>query len=214
VLHYDVAYTSENCFRILHNVRGLSVHFMLDLDGTIYQTCDLRERARQASIANDRSIGIEIAHPGPLTGQPRLVKRYKQDEEGVVLEVPEFVPLGALTSRRWRPARPELIHGRVQGQQLAQYDFTAAQYEALTSLLAALHRVLPRIRLDAPRSEDGAIIWRALSPAELFAFEGVIGHYHVTTKKIDPGPAFDWERLFTGARAKLGAGVPSRTLAD
>ena len=41
VLHYDVAGTSRQCFKILHELRGLSVHFMLDLDGTIYQTCDL-----------------------------------------------------------------------------------------------------------------------------------------------------------------------------
>ena len=42
VLHYDVCGTSRQCFRILHDYRDLSVHFMLDLDGTIYQTLDLK----------------------------------------------------------------------------------------------------------------------------------------------------------------------------
>jgi N-acetyl-anhydromuramyl-L-alanine amidase AmpD len=37
---------------------------MLDLDGTIYQTLDLKERASHATIANSRSIGIEIANMG------------------------------------------------------------------------------------------------------------------------------------------------------
>ncbi len=35
VLHYDVCGTSRQCFNILHDHRDLSVHFMLDLDGTI-----------------------------------------------------------------------------------------------------------------------------------------------------------------------------------
>lgn len=64
VLHYDVCGTSRQCFRVLQDVRGLSVHFMLDVDGTIYQTLDLKERAWHATSSNDRSIGIEIANIG------------------------------------------------------------------------------------------------------------------------------------------------------
>ena len=37
---------------------------MLDLDGTIYQTLDLKEGAWHATVANGRSIGIEIANIG------------------------------------------------------------------------------------------------------------------------------------------------------
>src|ERR1700754_2072904 len=45
VIHFDVAGTSRRCFETLHDQRGLSVQFMLDLDGTIYQTLDLKEGA-------------------------------------------------------------------------------------------------------------------------------------------------------------------------
>src|SRR3954468_13783584 len=34
VIHYDSSGTSRDCFRTLHDVRDLSVHFLLDLDGT------------------------------------------------------------------------------------------------------------------------------------------------------------------------------------
>ena len=61
VVHYDACGTSRECFRVLQDVRGLSVHFMLDVDGTIYQTLDLRDEAWHARVANPRSIGIEIA---------------------------------------------------------------------------------------------------------------------------------------------------------
>src|ERR1041385_5521765 len=43
VIHFDVCGVSRECFRILQDYRDLSVHFMLDLDGTIYQTLDLKE---------------------------------------------------------------------------------------------------------------------------------------------------------------------------
>src|ERR1043165_4945268 len=64
VLHYDVAGVSRNCFKTLHDNRCLSVHFMLDIDGTLYQTLDLKERAWHATTSNGRSIGIEIANMG------------------------------------------------------------------------------------------------------------------------------------------------------
>ncbi len=63
VLHYDGSGLSRLCFATLQE-RKLSVHFLLDVDGTIYQTLDLRERAAHATIANDRSIGIEMANLG------------------------------------------------------------------------------------------------------------------------------------------------------
>src|SRR5580704_2028167 len=64
VIHFDVAGVSRECFKTLQDKRDLSVHFMLDIDGTIYQTLDLKERAAHATIANSRSVGIEIANLG------------------------------------------------------------------------------------------------------------------------------------------------------
>src|SRR5439155_2676499 len=62
VLHFDVCGVSRQCFNVLHDHRDLSVHFMLDLDGSIYQTLDLKERAWHSSSSNTRSVGIEIAN--------------------------------------------------------------------------------------------------------------------------------------------------------
>ena len=44
----------------LISVRGLSVHFMLDVDGTIYQTCDAKERAGQATVPVPPSERAEL----------------------------------------------------------------------------------------------------------------------------------------------------------
>src|SRR5215212_6042090 len=85
VYHYDVCGTSRQCFLILHDKRNLSVHFMLDVDGTIYQTLDLKERAWHASSANSRSVGIEIANIGAYTVGAKddpLDQWYRRDETG------------------------------------------------------------------------------------------------------------------------------------
>ncbi|MHC4937564.1 MAG: N-acetylmuramoyl-L-alanine amidase [Planctomycetota bacterium] len=159
VVHYDAAGTSARCFEILHDIRGLSSHFMLDTDGTIYQTLDLKERAWHAGKANDVSVGIEIANLGA----------YPDSSKGPV-------------------------EGRIQGGVLYQWPFTDAQYESLARLCATLARVLPRIRLEFPRDARGAVIPHVLDD-EGRSFAGILGHYHLTKAKVDPGPAFDWERL-------------------
>ena len=84
VIHFDARGTSRRCFEVLHDLRGLSVHFMLDLDGTIYQTLDLKEGAWHATIANGRSIGIEIANIGayPPDESKPLETWYRPDGAG------------------------------------------------------------------------------------------------------------------------------------
>jgi len=161
VIHYDAAGSAARCFEVLHDRCGLSCHFLLDVDGTVYQTLDLKERAWHAGAANDASVGIEIANLGA----------YPPDE---------------------RPGYP--VRGRIHGVELAQQPFTDAQYEALAHLAAALTRVLPRIEARFPRDAGGAVVARVL-PGGGASFAGILGHYHLTKAKVDPGPAFDWERL-------------------
>jgi len=63
VLHWDGCTSSHQCFHVLLD-RGLSVHLMLDGDGTVYQALDLAEaRAWHAGNVNERSVGVEIQNP-------------------------------------------------------------------------------------------------------------------------------------------------------
>ncbi len=205
VVHYDVAWTSRNCFKVLHDLRGLSCHFLLDVDGTLYQTLDVVERARHAGSANDRSIGIEIAHPGPLELTEGLAARYRVTPQGPAFDLGRLANDPRTPGFVVRPARPQPVRGEVQGRAYSQYDFTVDQYETLSRLLAGLHRVLPRLRLEVPRDAEGRVRSAVLAAEEQAAFSGVLGHYHVSGRKQDPGPAFDWERVLTGARARAAA---------
>lgn len=208
VLHYDVCGTSRKCFEVLHDMRGLSVHFMLDIDGTIYQTLDLKERAWHATTSNTRSIGIEIANIGAYppkearalnqwyvpdgSGKTRIMLPTERGDGGVA--TPGFIG---------RPARNELVSGTVQNTRLVQYDFTEQQYQSLAKLTATLCTIFPRIKCDYPRDESGEVVPEKLDDDSLATFEGILGHYHIQTNKTDPGPAFQWERLVKDARALM-----------
>jgi N-acetyl-anhydromuramyl-L-alanine amidase AmpD len=182
VLHYDAAGTSAQCFRVLEK-RGLSVHFMVDLDGTVYQTCDTSVRAYHAGAFNDGSVGIEIANVGAYASSAELERLWP-------------IPPGvARPARVPPPARPGPVRGRIHGTELWQQDYTAEQYEALGHLVAALC-----VALDVPArapGETGVV----RDPA---GWRGIVGHYHLTTEKVDPGPAFDWDRFLGSVRARLG----------
>lgn len=238
VLHYDVCGTSRQCFKVLQDIRGLSVQFMLDVDGTIYQTLDLKERAWHAGHANDRSIGIEIANIGayPLqlgAAAPQLIEELATIHQPVALSdlrhgglqlpptldqwydvdprgrprvvFPGWMKVTGIRSADFiaRPARRSPIIGRIHGQLLAQYDFTDEQYRALARLTATLCTVLPRIELEFPRDPNGRVAQRELTPAEFENFHGVLGHFHLTRSKQDPGPALDWERLRRMAQGQM-----------
>ncbi len=209
VLHYDVCGVSARCFDVLHNARTLSVHFMLDIDGTIYQTLDVQERAWHATKANDRSVGVEIANMGAYTAAERepFDQWYATDAYGTHLVIPESIqrrygPTGGVRDTRiWplRPARNDIVTGQVHDRMLRQYDLTPQQYESLAKLAAALNRALPGIRLDYPRDENGQVLLRKLTDTEFAAFRGVLGHWHVQENKVDPGPAMDWDRVVGAA---------------
>ena len=51
-----------------------------------------------------------------------------------------------------------------------------------------------------------------LPKAELEAYEGVLGHYHVQTDKVDPGPALQWDYVIGEARRIMGQ-PPQRNVA-
>lgn len=212
VLHYDVCGLSSTCFKVLHDLRGLSVHFLLDIDGTIYQTMDLRDQAWHATKANARSIGIEIANIGSYArtsaGHKNLDEWYRQDADGTRIQIPKWKKEAGVRTHGFvgRPARSELVTGMMQGQLQDQYDFTAEQYDALVKLTATLCQVFPEIAADAPRDATNRVQKHVLADGEWQRFRGILGHHHVQENKTDPGPAFDWERFLARVRSRTMAG--------
>jgi N-acetyl-anhydromuramyl-L-alanine amidase AmpD len=223
VLHYDVCGTSRQCFRVLHDMRGLSVHFMLDIDGTIYQTLDLKERAWHATVSNDRSIGIEIANIGayPRSQLAVLDKWYEpgaswwlggqaegsataSSATGRITIPPQYGDGGVRIAGTYSPASERPAVGNIQGQELVMFDLTPQQYTSLARLTAAICTVFPNIPCDYPRDADGQLVTAKLPDDALRDYRGILGHYHIQANKTDPGPALEWDHLTGEARKRLG----------
>jgi len=216
VIHFDAAGVSRNCFKTLQDVRDLSVHFMLDLDGTIYQTLDLKERAWHATIANDRSVGIEVANIGGYRSPTNsaLTNWYGKDDKGrTIITIPPSVGTNVERTPNFvgRPARRDPVEGVIQGEDLFQYDYTPQQYHALAKLTASLCTIFPKIKCDYPRDAEGKLVNHKLPGPELKKYQGVLGHYHIQTDKTDPGPALQWDYVIGEAR-RLMKQHPPRTV--
>lgn len=181
VIHHDGAESSADCFHILHDERGLSAHFLVDNDGTIYQTLDLGDLAFHAQSANSSSIGIEVCNRGRV-------------------ELPS-----SAASRRGRDAQRVSIHG----YDYLAWTFTEAQYISLGKLLRALLRIFPLLPCAYPR--DAGLIQTALAQPERFA--GVLGHYHLSLRKWDPG-CFDFDRLVRSASSRVVWFASARAVGD
>ncbi len=217
VLHFDVCGVSRTCFLVLQDHRDLSVHFMLDVDGTIYQTLDLKERAWHATTSNDRSIGVEIANMGayPADQKNPFDQWYGTNAAGkTILTIPGRLGEGGIRTRNFisRPARNEPVRGVIQGDDLVQYDYTPEQYAALTKLTAALCKIFPKLKCQYPVDANGKLISHQLPDAELEKYQGVLGHYHIQKNKNDPGPALDWEKVVGGAKKILEEQTPASAL--
>jgi N-acetylmuramoyl-L-alanine amidase len=208
VIHYDACGTSRQCFKVLHDLRGLSVHFLLDVDGTVYQTLDLKERAWHATSSNSRSVGIEIANIGAYApgNEKPLSEWYESDGKGCVrLKIPQRIGEGGIFTRGFvgHPARCQPVSGLVQGHEYIQYDFTPQQYEALIQLAGALCSIFPNLKCDAPRNAAGEVSSEKLPDAELKTYQGILGHLHIQSEKVDPGPAFQWDHFLRETRKRL-----------
>ena len=161
VCHWDVCLSSESCFKVLQN-RGLSVHFLIDNDGTIYQTMDINDVAYHAGSRtwNNNSIGVEISNAYYPKHQSWYVKQ----------------GLGE---------RPIIDDAIVHGQRLKPFTgFYPQQLEALKALAKAVNKAtgIPlKTPLDRSKKTNTTVSKKAASGK----FEGFVSHYHLTNRKID-----------------------------
>ena len=161
VNHWDVCLSSESCAKVL-NKRGISVHFCIDNDGTIYQLIDTNHAAWHAGSKkwNHSSIGVEIAN----AYYPKYQNWYVKNGFGE------------------RPViSNEYIHGREMDPFLGFYD---VQLEALKALWSACHEGIG-IPLKCPLDSEGNTLKKVSTSAAANRFKGFVSHYHLTSRKID-----------------------------
>ena len=76
---------------------------------------------------------------------------------------------------------------QINGKTYNVAAFTQEQLQALVFLLSSVIRWCPTIHMRLPRDATGTVIRRTLTKEELADYSGIVGHYHLTARKVDPG---------------------------
>jgi hypothetical protein len=164
VNHWDVCLNAETCATVL-NRRGISVHFLIDNDGTIYQMLDTQHRAWHAGISNnvggnEKGIGVEISNAYSLKYQEWYV-------------------------RNGFGERPVQKNAYVHGRKLSPFlDFYPIQIDALKALWRAVHVGID-IPLLYPENTKGDLETGVHKSCENGKFRGICNHYNFTKSKKD-----------------------------
>lgn len=144
IIHDEETTDSGGAFRARVG-RSLSIHFLIDRDGVLWQPLDVADCAFHAGNANWSSIGVSLVHRDPKA------------------------------------------------------PYTEPQYDTLIELLKTLLRRLPKLRNSYPIDRQGRLFPRPLWPSG--DWHGYLGHKQVEPSANDPGPTFDWERIFNALRS-------------
>lgn len=161
VNHWDACLSSTSCQRVLDK-RGASVHFLIDNDGTIYQTLDMQHAAWHAGSerVNRASVGVEISN----AYYTKYQSWYEKNGFG---------------------SRPLVTDAWVHGNKLEEFtDFYPVQIRALKALWKAIHKAAD-IPYEVPENQFGTTSTKYEQDVKYGSFSGFISHYHVSKNKID-----------------------------
>jgi N-acetylmuramoyl-L-alanine amidase len=134
VVHHDGCPSSKTCFQVLHNERGLSVHFLIDNDGTIYQTLDVVDCAFQAAGVNEISVGVELANRGDAI-------RFPDDYHG----------------------QRDKLTCTIHGHQFLAYSYTKDQLDSMSAIGKTMARLFPNLPQTYPLAGSGDALWTAIA---------------------------------------------------
>ena len=225
IIHYDVCYSAHHCHQTMTESTFKGSHFYLDLDGTLYQTCDLYWKTNTAPaddrIGNERSVHVEMSNLSweALKSESEWYNvssdRYRQKNDRWEFLLSAHWKKNLRTSNfRAYAARGYGKRGyfsrRINGKIVRMWDFTNEQYQTLVNLCIGLNKLLPKICLRVPYDTK-----KKRTPLDRIqnysSFKGVLGHAHVQkggkegiSCKYDPGSAFNWSLLRRAFEDKNG----------
>lgn len=142
---------------------GLSVHVGVAPDGMKVQWARDELVTLHAGEVNPDALGLEGCSPGYSTSKAWAIEKAR----GI--------------------ARREYVD-RIRGSRVRMVDYTDAQMETIA---LQVERWCDRWRIPRriPLELDGSLMRRQMTPEELAAYSGVMGHYHCHLTKNDPGTA-------------------------
>lgn len=116
--HHTGGFTASRAFQTLHNERKLSVQFIEEDDGKIFQPLDALAIAWQAGKFNKTSTGIEVCSYAAAFKNPEAYSKKRRDRLGV------------------KPHK--IIEQYIQGSTKKVFKLPEAQVKALVNLVAGI----------------------------------------------------------------------------
>ncbi len=162
ITHWDVCTSAQKCFRVLEG-KGISTHFCIDWDGTIYQFVDVVHEAWHAGVSkiNRQSVGIDLNNPIYPKYNDILVKRGQKE-------------------------RPIIKGYKINGWNPGEFlGFHQVQIDAYTALLAALDEHLPDLELIPTGDTGNPKVINTIKVDKAVSEGGVMHHAHVKKRKWD-----------------------------
>lgn len=159
-------------------IRAFDVHWTGGENPAVTVVATLRKRGLSTSFTIDNHG--EIQQHADLTTVTYDSGKANEWTRGVEVVCKGLAPAH---SRHPRSSYVEAVHGKDR----RMLRFTPVQMDSLERLARGVCGVLG-IPWLFPVDDDGELLTRAMGKAEKDAFSGVLGHYHLTSRKLDPGP--------------------------
>ena len=177
VVHWDAALSSKSCWDILAN-RGISTHFSIDNDGTIYQFADTNDITWHAGPTKDDKVLLSKKNV-------HLDKSVSWNNMSIGIDISNayYTKYGSVYEKRGFPKRP-VIQSKCHGMKLEHLGYYPEQIESFTKLISVLCSYYD-INMNCPRDDENQLITTIYKDACLGKFNGVVNHYNLTTNKID-----------------------------
>jgi len=182
IIHTDLTNDSAGCFRALVG-RSLSSHWLIDWDGVLWQPLDPMDCGYHAGEGNNKAMGLDFNN--------RLPNLEREPNE------PPYDPGYARISevdQKGKHKRPVSDKMEVNGAKVRSYGYTDPQYTMLVELFKVLTKRFKNLKAQFPVDPKGEVINRTLDDA--IAHQGFMAHWHWELQRWDPGPGFDWQRVF------------------
>ena len=170
ITHFDVCLSAVSCKQVLEK-KGISSHFVIDNDGTIYQMVDPQHEGWHAGkrAVNRSSIGVDISN-GVYT---KYQKWYQRKGFG---------------------PRPVIKNIKVHTGKIKEcLGFYPVQIEAYKILVKTLCKYYD-IPIEMPTNSSGKVLMGVEPSVTKGKFKGIANHFHVTRGKWDTAN-LDWDQM-------------------
>lgn len=183
VLHFTAGTSCGSAFRTWQtDQKRIATAYGVEPDGAIVEFFPPQSWAYHLGIKGThhhdrRSIGIEIANPGPLKKDPRNPQQLNWWPRNWSTRYCDLADEGRYISRTYRGV-----------------DYFALMPEAQQAAVAALVQMLCNA-FSIPKNASRAARSGDFDPAAFSSYKGVASHSNFRRDKWDVGPAFNWDVL-------------------